>query len=74
MGVTYCLEAELAVCRLERESNWVAQDRNFGHAKVLAELKSRIREVEMPEDYMRVTFVSKELSKHVLTGKKRRLL
>jgi len=49
-------EAELIVYRLYKGENWVAQDRSFGHARILLDLKRKFREVEMPEDKVQTTF------------------
>jgi ribonuclease HI len=49
-------EAELTVYRLYKGGNWIAQERDFGHARILAELKSKFREVEMPDDQISATF------------------
>jgi len=49
-------EAEMISYRLYKGGNWIAQDRNFGHASVLARLKEEFSEVEMPEDSMQATF------------------
>ena len=32
------------------------QDRNFGHAKILMDLKNKFAEMEMPEDRVETTF------------------
>jgi len=49
-------EAEMIVYRLYKGGNWIARDRNVGHASVLARLKKEFVEVDMPEDNMQACF------------------
>ena len=49
-------EAELIVYRMYKSGCWIAQNRSFGHARILSDLKRSFSEVEMPEDSMQATF------------------
>ena len=42
--------------RLYKREIWLAQNRNFGHARILTQLREEFEEVEMPEDSLQECF------------------
>src|ERR1700744_5475885 len=42
--------------RLYKGGNWVAKDRDFGHAGILKGQRDRFVEIDMPEDSIQTTF------------------
>lgn len=56
IGMFVKQQARLAVARLYRSGNWIAEGRNEGHASILFDLIERFGEMEMPSDHMETTF------------------